>query len=111
MIAAIRSGIGSLVGHWFRGPRVRTGARATNDRQGSRALPVAEVFDDVSGAASAPADVAMRRFTAHALDSSLGDLRDDATPSELAELASVTRVLGELELQAKYLPRRPSILP
>ncbi|HEU4779517.1 MAG TPA: HDOD domain-containing protein [Steroidobacteraceae bacterium] len=48
---------------------------------------------------------------AHALDASLDDLRNDATPSELAELAPATRVLGNLQMQAKYLPRRPSLLP
>ena len=53
----------------------------------------------------------MRRFTAHALDASLDDLRIDATPSELVELEPATRVLSDLELQAKYLPRRPSLLP
>ena len=53
----------------------------------------------------------MLRFTAHALDASLDDLRNEATPSELAELEPATRVLGDLELQAKYLPRRPSLLP
>lgn len=53
----------------------------------------------------------MRRFTAYALDASLGDLRDEATAVDLAELEPATRVLADLELQAKYLPRRPSLLP
>jgi HD-like signal output (HDOD) protein len=53
----------------------------------------------------------MRRFTAYALDASLGDLRGEATAAELAELEPATRVLADLELQAKYLPRRPSLLP
>jgi HD-like signal output (HDOD) protein len=53
----------------------------------------------------------MLRFTAHALDASLDDLRSEATPAELAALGPATRVLGDLELQAKYLPRRPSLLP
>ncbi len=57
------------------------------------------------------ADVAMLRFTAHALDASLDDMRHEATPSELAEFEPVTRVLSDLELHAKYLPRRPSLLP
>ncbi|HEU5134245.1 MAG TPA: HDOD domain-containing protein, partial [Steroidobacteraceae bacterium] len=59
----------------------------------------------------AHADIAMLRFTAHALDASLEDLRTEATPSELIELEPATRVLGDLELQEKYLPRRPSLLP
>jgi HD-like signal output (HDOD) protein len=73
------------------------------DRQGSRA--------QLSAATSAHADVAMRRFTVHALDATLADLRIEATPAELAGLAPATRALSDLELQAKYLPRRPSLLP
>jgi HD-like signal output (HDOD) protein len=103
MIAAIRSGIGFLVDQWLGGSRARPGPRVITDRQGSRA--------QLSAATSAHADVAMRRFTVHALDASLGDLQIEATPAELAELAPATRALSDLELQAKYLPRRPSLLP
>ena len=92
MIAAFRSGIGSLVDQWFGRPRARTAPRLISDRQGSRVQP------HLSG--SAHADVAMRRFTAHALDASLADLRDEATPSELIALEPAARVLGDLELQA-----------
>ena len=53
----------------------------------------------------------MLRFTAHALDASLDDLRNEPAPADLAELEPATRVLGNLELHAKYLPRRPSLLP
>lgn len=110
MIAAIRSGIGSLVGQWFRGPREK-GPRVINDRQGSRDPPRATRLAGDARIPGAHADVAMRRFTALALDASLDDLRREATASELAGLAPATRVLGDLELQAKYLPRRPSLLP
>jgi HD-like signal output (HDOD) protein len=111
MIAAIRSGIGSLVGQWFGGSRVRTDPRVINDRQGSRAQPRANGAVDGAHSPGAHADVAMRRFTALALDANLDDLRNEATPLELARLAPAMRVLGDLELQAKYLPRRPSLLP
>jgi HD-like signal output (HDOD) protein len=111
MIAAIRSGIGSLVDQWFGGSRVRTAPRVIKDRQGSRAQPRATGAIDGTQFPRVHADVAMLRFTAHALDASLDDLRHEATPSELAELEPATRVLGDLELQAKYLPRRPSLLP
>jgi HD-like signal output (HDOD) protein len=57
------------------------------------------------------ADVAMQRFMAHALDVSLGELRSEANPADLAELEAAARVLGDLDLQARYLPRRPSLLP
>jgi HD-like signal output (HDOD) protein len=103
MIAAIRSGIGSLVDQWFGGRRARTDPRVINDRQGSRAQPRAT--------SAAHADVAMLRFTAHALDARLDDLRSEATPTELAGLEPARRVLGDLDLQAKYLPRRPALLP
>jgi HD-like signal output (HDOD) protein len=53
----------------------------------------------------------MRRFMAHALDASLDELRSQPSRSELSELEPATRVLGDLDLQAKYLPRRPSLLP
>jgi len=64
-----------------------------------------------SPTSGAHANVAMLRFTALALDSSLTDLRSEATQWELAALEPAARVLGDLELQAKYLPRRPSLLP
>ncbi len=111
MIAAIRSGIGSLVDQWFRAPRARTDPRVIKDRQGGRAQ--AHAMDSVDGIPfpRVHTDVAMLRYTAHALDASLDDLRFAATPSELAELEPATCVLGDLDLQAKYLPRRPSLLP
>lgn len=111
MIAAIRSGIGSLVDQWFGGSRVRMDPRVINDRQGSRAQPRTKGSVDGTQSPGAHADIAMRRFVAHTLDVSLGDLRNDATPSELVGLEPATRVLGALKLQEKYLPRRPSLLP
>jgi HD-like signal output (HDOD) protein len=81
------------------------------DRQGSWTPPRDMGAIDGIPCPGAHADVAMRRFMAYALDANLADLRIEATPSELAELEPATRVLGDLELQAKYLPRRPSLLP
>jgi HD-like signal output (HDOD) protein len=85
--------------------------RQNKDRQGSRTPPGAA--DSAVGGPwlGVHASVAMRRFTAHALDANLGDLRDEPTARELAVLEPAVRVLGDLELQAKYLPRRPSLLP
>jgi HD-like signal output (HDOD) protein len=111
MIAAFCSGIGSLVDQWFGGSRVRTDLQEISDRQGSRTQPRAMGSVDGTQPPRAHADVAMLRFTAHALDASLDDLRTEPTPEELAELEPATRVLGDLDLQAKYLPRRPSLLP
>jgi HD-like signal output (HDOD) protein len=111
MIAAFRSGIGSLVGQWLGRSRAGIAPQLIMDRQGSRAQPRFRRSQECSAKLGAHADVAMRRFMAYALDASLGDLRDQATPSELAELEPATRVIADLELQAKYLPRRPSLLP
>jgi HD-like signal output (HDOD) protein len=85
--------------------------RRIKDRQGSRVL--SRPTDGVDGShwPGVHAGVAMRRFSAHALDANLADLKDEATPAELAALEPAARVLGDLELQAKYLPRRPSLLP
>src|SRR4051812_14929431 len=109
MIAAFRSGIGSLVDQWFGRPQARS--RPTQDRQGSRVQPRSMHAAYETAWPGTHAEVAMRRFTAHALDASLDDLRDDATPSDVAALEPAAHVLRDLELQAKYLPRRPSLLP
>ena len=87
------------------------GPMVINDQQGclDELRPMGSA--DGSPDSGAHADIAMRRFMAHTLDVSLGDLRNEATPSELVALEPATRVLGDLELQAKYLPRRPSLLP
>ena len=105
MIAAFRTGIGSLADQWFRIRRIK-------DRQGSRALPPLST-DAVDGGPwpGVHAGVAMRRFSAHALDANLVDLKDEPTPDELAALEPAARALGDLDLQARYLPRRPSLLP
>jgi HD-like signal output (HDOD) protein len=111
MIAAFRSGMGSLVDQWFGRSRGRTALQLNKDRQGSRGQPLSTGTTDGSPWLGVHAGVAMRRFMAYALDASLGDLKDEATPRELAVLEPAARVLGHLELQAKYLPRRPSLLP
>src|SRR3982751_4783486 len=111
MIAAFRSGMGSLVDQWFGRSRDHTGPQRNKDRQGSRAISLPSAFADGSPRMSAHADIALRRFMAHSLDSSLADLRNDATPAEMATLEPAARVLSDLDLQAKYLPRRPSLLP
>jgi HD-like signal output (HDOD) protein len=111
MIVAIRSGIGSLLDQWFRGSRVRMAPRVINDRQGRRKQPRPTVSVGGAPCSVAHADIAMRRFMAHTLDASLDDMRNEATPAELAGFDPATRVLADLELHAKYLPRRPSLLP
>jgi HD-like signal output (HDOD) protein len=111
MIAAFRSGMGSLVDQWFGRSRARTQPRPNKDRQGSRPPPATPGSPDASPWLGVHADVAMRRFMAHALEANLGDLKDEATARELAVLEPAARVLARLELHAGYLPRRPSLLP
>jgi HD-like signal output (HDOD) protein len=111
MIAAFRTGIGSFVDQWFGRSRVRFAPGLTKDRQGGRVQIRAMVAESGNPAAGTHANVALRRFIAHALDANLGDLRDEATEAELAALEPAARVLGDLKMQAKYLPRRPSLLP
>src|SRR6185503_20839916 len=111
MMAAFRSGMGSLVDQWFGRSRARKAPRLNEDRQGSRTQPRAAGSAEGSPWLGAHAGVAMRRFIAHALDANLGDLKDEATPRDLAALEPAARVLGDLELQAKFLPRRPALLP
>src|SRR5690242_16747885 len=111
MIVGFRTGIGSLVGQWLGRTRSRTPPRQTQDRQGGRAQLLSTDGVVSSRWLGVHASVAMQRFTAHALDANLADLRDEATDAELAALEPAARVLDDLELQAKYLPRRPSLLP
>jgi HD-like signal output (HDOD) protein len=110
MIAAFREGMGSLVDQWFGRTRTSAQTRLIEDRQGSRTSPAPGAAESTP-MTGAHASVAMRRFMAHALDANLQDLRDEPTPEELAALEPAARVLGELELHEKYLPRRPSMLP
>lgn len=59
-----------------------------------------------------PTDVAMRRFAAFAVDGRIHDVTEEPRdPAQLALLRRSATVLEQLELQPKYLPRRPSLLP
>jgi hypothetical protein len=59
-----------------------------------------------------PTDLAMRRFAAFALDGRLHDVSEEPRdPEQLALLRRAAAVLAQLELQPRYLPRRPSLLP
>lgn len=103
--------MGSLVDQWFGRSRIGMILRLNRDRQGSRVPPHSLDVGDDSPWLNVHAGVAMRRFTALTLDASLGELQDEPMPQELAALQPAVRVLGDFELQAKYLPRRPSLLP
>src|SRR6187402_3062021 len=110
MIAAFRSGLGSFVDQLLGRTRTRVPSTPAMDRQGCWAQPIHAPASE-GQESGIHADLALRRFTAYALDASLGDIRDQDCESDLAVLEPARRVLSGLELQAKYLPRRPSLLP
>jgi len=74
------------------------GPMVINDQQGclDELRPMGSA--DGSAGAGAHADIAMRRFMAHTLDVSLGDLRSESTPSELVALEPAARVLDRIDL-------------
>ena len=60
----------------------------------------------------AHAEEALRRFLSYVLDGEAGPAEDaDFEPDRCPLVASATRALATLEVQARYLPRRPSLLP
>jgi HD-like signal output (HDOD) protein len=110
MIAAFRSGLGSFVDQMLGRLRPSAQSKPAMDRQGRRAQPTHDPAREVP-VTGVHADLALRRFTAYALDANLGDIKDVDCAVDAALLDPARRVLGKLELQAKYLPRRPSLLP
>jgi len=78
------------VDQWFGRSRARQAPRLNEDRQGSR-MPVNAPADNVRWQ-GVHAAVALRRFTAHALDANLGDLKDEATSRERAALEPAAQV-------------------
>jgi HD-like signal output (HDOD) protein len=110
MIAAFRSGLGSLVDQLLGRSRPSAQWKPAMDRQGRRAQP-AHTQAIAGPEARVHADLALRRFTAYALDANLNDIRDLDCVADSSALDPARRVLGALELQARYLPRRPSLLP
>ena len=108
MTPAIRTGFAAMLANWWR-------ARSAKPAGSSRILPkgpaaaLAGKVDDAPVAAHA--GEALRRFTAYALD---GDDRlpgGDASDDHRRIIAAGSAALSKLEVQARYLPRRPSLLP
>jgi HD-like signal output (HDOD) protein len=110
MIPAIRTGFTStleLVASWWRAPR-RRGPRVAIAVPHA-ATPVAAADEPMN---TLLAEDALRRFLAFALDAKgdktvTGEIADEHQPL----IAEASAALGRLEVQAKYLPRRPSLLP
>jgi HD-like signal output (HDOD) protein len=107
MVAAARSSVGSWISFLSTRLRARVIPRKTADR--SPGPPGAHAGDPRQ---AVPTDVAMRRFAAFALDGRLHEVTEEPSePGQIELLRRASAVLVELELQAKYLPRRPSLLP
>lgn len=108
MTAATRGALGSWLHYLSTRWRARA-ARPPVARGYSALVPGGKPRDT---RLAVPADVAMRRFEAFALDGRLHDVTEEPSDADqIRLLCRATAVLQELELQPKYLPRRPSLLP
>jgi HD-like signal output (HDOD) protein len=107
MVAAARGAFGT----WIDSLSTRWRARANPSRTAERfAGPGYTRGDDSRHAV--PTDVALRRFAAFALDGGLHDVSEEPRdPRQIELLRRAVTVLEQIELQARYLPRRPSLLP
>lgn len=112
MMPSIRNGLASTLGSfaaWWRGRGI--GHIATLDRPLRPAsLSDAPLSDD--GPVASHAEDSLRQFLAFALD---GVRAEPPGEDELAALQPMIRAasdaISRLEVQARYLPRRPSLLP
>lgn len=98
-----------MLANWWRG---RTVGKADSLRIISRhpAVTAGAVVDETPVAAHT--GEALRRFTAYALDGQDRPPSADASGDEhRALVAAGSAALARLEVQARYLPRRPSLLP
>jgi HD-like signal output (HDOD) protein len=96
---------------WWRGRGVRTVPAPVPARKSTRpAVAPAPAHEDKLSPTHA--DEALRRFMALALDDPRAKLPRDEELAKLQPLiAAASAALSKLEVQAKYLPRRPSLLP
>jgi HD-like signal output (HDOD) protein len=113
MMPAIRNGFVSTLGlfaTWWRARGEDT--RAESPRKSRKGSPGPGPASRGNAAMAAHAEEALRAFLSIALD------EHRSQPAGAAELAALrplldagSAVLSKLEVQAKYLPRRPSLLP
>jgi HD-like signal output (HDOD) protein len=112
MIPAIRTSFTStleLVTTWWRGRGVRLATAPS--RHTPIVAPVAAATQDEPIHALLAED-ALRRFLAFALDEKGAPTTvDEVREEHLPLIAEASAALSRLEVQAKYLPRRPSLLP
>jgi HD-like signal output (HDOD) protein len=113
MFPALRTGLAStldMVAAWWR-------ARAGRDPAALRLAVIqpARVSAEERGSESpstAHADEALRRFLSFALDDQdRPGIQDEDLAAHRAVVTVASTALASLEVQAKYLPRRPSLLP
>src|SRR5689334_1994774 len=112
MMPSIRNGLVSTLDSfaaWWRGRPVPADSMPVRISRRPRLAEVA-AFDETL--ASTPAEESLRRFLSFALD----DSRDEPPDEEMLALLepmirTASAALGRMEVQARYLPRRPSLLP
>ena len=114
MTPAIRTGFASMLANGWRGWSVRQAGSArmpAKPRAVASTTPsIANIADDAPVAAHA--DDALRRFTAYALDGQDRLVEHDSPDDDYRQVvAAGSAALAKLEVQARYLPRRPSLLP
>jgi HD-like signal output (HDOD) protein len=111
MFPGIRNGLATtmdMFANWWRSRAVR--------HSGIPAVVVApeptRALHDDEDPNEAHVEEALRRFLSYVLDGEASPAEDpDFDPDGHPLVASATRALATLEVQARYLPRRPSLLP
>jgi HD-like signal output (HDOD) protein len=115
MFPAIRTGFTStldLLGAWWRGRVANAEEKPRVSLKLRHDFPPASDEPPIGELSSALTEDALRRFIVFGLDerSARMAIETDSVACE-AMLHSGSAVLASLEIQAKYLPRRPSVLP
>lgn len=107
MVAAARGAFGTWIDSLSTRLRARANPQKTTDR-----FPGPGYTRGDDSRQAVPTDVALRRFAAFALDGGLHDVSEEPRdPRQIELLRRAVTVLEQIELQASYLPRRPSLLP
>lgn len=110
MIPSIRNGLASTLDSlatWWRARGLRHVASPSLDITWTE-VPAAPSEQPLS---SAHAEEALRQFMAFALDGRLAPLEGEVTEDFEPVLREAAAALANFEVQARYLPRRPSLLP
>ena len=109
MTPAIRTGFAAMLANWWRAWSAKP-AVSPRILANDPTVALAGKVDDAPVAAHA--GEALRRFTAYALDGNDRVPGCDASDDEHRRIiAAGSAALSRLEVQARYLPRRPSLLP